>query len=195
MTEVVYRLYETVDELTTVIENARSVPMSGSCMVPRDHLLDLLDDLRESLPEDVQAAGDPAAGERLFFHPRGPRCGLCHRVQGRGGAVGPDLSRVSRAMERDRLAESILEPSKEVAPEYVAWDITTRDGDTWIGRILRDDVASVTMLLASGQTIKVPRADIAHRRPCQVSLMPEGLQRALTRKEFRDLLAFLGGLR
>jgi cell division septum initiation protein DivIVA len=57
MTEVVYRLYETVDELTTVIENARSVPMSSSCMVPRDHVLDLLDDLRESLPEDVQAAG------------------------------------------------------------------------------------------------------------------------------------------
>ncbi len=57
MTEVVYRLYATVDELTTVIENARSVPMSASCMVPRDHLLDLLDDLRESLPEDVQAAG------------------------------------------------------------------------------------------------------------------------------------------
>ena len=56
-TEVVYRLYETVDELTTVIENARSVPMSASCMVPRDHLLDLLDDLRESLPEDVRAAG------------------------------------------------------------------------------------------------------------------------------------------
>jgi cell division septum initiation protein DivIVA len=56
-TEVVYRLYETVDELSTVIENARSVPMSSSCMVPRDHLLDLLDDLRESLPEDVQAAG------------------------------------------------------------------------------------------------------------------------------------------
>ena len=57
MTEVVYRLYETVDELTTVIENARSVPMSSSCMVPRDHLLDLLDDLRENLPDEVQAAG------------------------------------------------------------------------------------------------------------------------------------------
>jgi cell division septum initiation protein DivIVA len=57
MTEVVYRLYETVDELTTVIENARSVPMSSSCMVPRDHLLDLLDELRESLPEEVQQAG------------------------------------------------------------------------------------------------------------------------------------------
>jgi len=57
VTEVVYRLYETVDELTTVIENARSVPMSGSCMVPRDHLLDLLDELRETLPEEVQQAG------------------------------------------------------------------------------------------------------------------------------------------
>jgi cell division septum initiation protein DivIVA len=57
VTEVVYRLYETVDELTTVIENARSLPMSSSCMVPRDHLLDLLDELRESLPEEVQQAG------------------------------------------------------------------------------------------------------------------------------------------
>jgi len=57
MTEVVYRLYETVDELTTVIENARSVPMSVACMVPRDHLLDLLDDLRENLPDEVQQAG------------------------------------------------------------------------------------------------------------------------------------------
>ncbi|MCW2582560.1 MAG: hypothetical protein JWQ53_1350 [Klenkia sp.] len=57
MTEVVYRLYEVVDELASVIENARSVPMSSSCMVPRDHLLDLLDDLREGLPEEVQQAG------------------------------------------------------------------------------------------------------------------------------------------
>lgn len=57
MTEVVYRLYDVVDELGQVIENARSVPMSGSCMVPRDHLLDLLDELRENLPEEVQQAG------------------------------------------------------------------------------------------------------------------------------------------
>jgi cell division septum initiation protein DivIVA len=57
MTEVVYRLYDVVDELSQVIEHARSVPMSGSCMVPRDHLLDLLDELRENLPEEVQQAG------------------------------------------------------------------------------------------------------------------------------------------
>jgi cell division septum initiation protein DivIVA len=57
VTEVVYRLYETVDELGRVIENARGVPMSNSCMVPRDHLLDLLDDLRENLPDEVHAAG------------------------------------------------------------------------------------------------------------------------------------------
>ena len=57
-TEVVYRLYETVDELSSVIENARSVPMSGgTCMVSRDILLDLLDDLRENLPAEVHKAG------------------------------------------------------------------------------------------------------------------------------------------
>ena len=57
MTEVVYRADETVDELIEVIETARSVPMSSSCMVPRDHLLDLLDELREVLPDEVQQAG------------------------------------------------------------------------------------------------------------------------------------------
>jgi hypothetical protein len=53
----------------------------------------------------------------------------------------------------------------------------------------------VTLLLSSGQTMKVNRSDIAYRRPCQVSLMPEGLQRSLTRGEFRDLVAYLGSLR
>ena len=79
MTEVVYRLYDSVDELSSVIENARSVPMSGgTCMVSRDILLDLLDDLRENLPAEVHKAG---------AHP---------------GDVGGTLERMLRSVEKAR---------------------------------------------------------------------------------------------
>lgn len=51
-----YRIYDTLDEIVTIIEQARGVPMSTSAMVPRDHVLDLLDDLRDRLPEEVTQA-------------------------------------------------------------------------------------------------------------------------------------------
>jgi hypothetical protein len=139
--------------------------------------------------------GDPAAGERTFHHPRGPQCFICHRVRGRGGEVGPDLSRVSRALERDRLVESIVEPSKEIAPDFAAWEIITREGDSSVGRILHEEMETVTLLGPSGRPVSVKRAEIVTRRPSRVSMMPEGLQRAMTRKEFRDLVAFLASLR
>lgn len=51
-----YRTYDTLDEIVTTIEQARGVPMSTSAMVPRDHILDLLDELRDRLPEEVTQA-------------------------------------------------------------------------------------------------------------------------------------------
>ena len=70
--EVVYRLYETVDELTTVIENARSVPMSASCMVPRDHLLDLLDDASRCPRTSRRPARSSSSARRRRLTPRSP---------------------------------------------------------------------------------------------------------------------------
>ena len=97
MTEVVYRLYDVVDELGQVIENARSVPMSGSCMVPRDHLLDLLDELRENLPEEVQQAGR-IVEQRTEILAAGPGRGrAAHRPYPRreraAGRLGPPAAR------------------------------------------------------------------------------------------------------
>jgi cell division septum initiation protein DivIVA len=123
MTEVVYRLYETVDELTTVIENARSVPMSGSCMVPRDHLLDLLDDLRESLPEDVQAAGAiveqrteilqqaQAEAERLTGRTRGESEQLLNSAR----RQRDELLAQAQAEAEELLAEAEVEAERLVA--------------------------------------------------------------------------------
>ena len=133
MTEVVYRLYETVDELTTVIENARSVPMSASCMVPRDHRLDLLDDLRESLPEDVRAAGAivEQVEQVVAGHHAGGRHGHAARVLDDRRQLVDGLVQAVDDLRHDcRRARSIsrsltaLGTSRETSPPNVAICLT-----------------------------------------------------------------------
>src|SRR5262249_7656666 len=94
-----------------------------------------------------QRKGDPATGERGLFHAKGPRCFACHRIDGRGEAIGPDLSHVGSALKRDKLIEAILEPSKEIAPAFVTWLVTTRDGKQYTG-VLVEEGAHSTLTLA-----------------------------------------------
>ena len=61
-------------------------------------------------------AGIPDSGRRLFHQATGPGCAKCHTVNGRGGRIGPDLSTIGRSLSREKLIDSILEPSKEIAP-------------------------------------------------------------------------------
>ena len=155
MTEVVYRLYETVDELTTVIENARSVPMSASCMVPRDHLLDLLDDLRESLPEDVQAAGAiveqrteilqqaQAEAERLTGRTRGESEQLLTSARrqrdellGTARRQRDDLLTQAQADAEDILAEAEAESQRLVAEAVAHREAVLADAQAQHAEIL-----------------------------------------------------------
>ena len=84
----------------------------------------------------LEGPADPSAGERVFFHPKGPGCYRCHQVNGRGGRAGPDLSTLAAGMDRRRLVESILTPSKEIAPQFVAWSVARTDGTVFTGILL-----------------------------------------------------------
>jgi putative membrane-bound dehydrogenase-like protein len=140
----------------------------------------------------LEGRGDPAAGERVFFHPRGPRCYACHRVDGRGGPVGPDLSNIGRSLSRDKLIESILTPSKEIAPQYVSWHIVTRDGRVRTGIIVDEGFDStVTLADAQGKLEVIHRTAIEERHALTTSIMPDRLYDLMTRQEFLDLIAFL----
>jgi putative membrane-bound dehydrogenase-like protein len=137
--------------------------------------------------------GDPAAGERVFFHPRGPRCHACHRIDGRGSAIGPDLSYVSRSASRDKLIDSILAPSKEIAPQFTSWSIVTRDGKVRTGVIVEEGPHStVTVADNQGKLEVIHRTQIEERRAVPTSIMPDNLVELMTRQDFLDLLAFLG---
>jgi len=161
--------------------------------------LDAIANIAAEKPKDEAAwrkaldgKGDPAAGERLFFHARGPRCFACHRVDGRGAAIGPDLSTIGRSLSRDKLIESILTPSKEIAPQFVSWIILTKDGKSRTGMIVEEKFDSTIVIAdAEGKLETIPRLDIEDRQAAKTSIMPDNLPALMTRQEFRDLLAYL----
>lgn len=136
--------------------------------------------------------GDPAAGYRLFFHPSGPACFRCHMLEGRGRAIGPDLTMIGHSQTREHVLESILQPSKEIAPLFTLWTIKTKKGETIDGMLLRRDGQSNEVYVDStGQEIHIQEPDVLTRRMRPESLMPEGLATGMTDQELRDLIALL----
>jgi putative membrane-bound dehydrogenase-like protein len=140
----------------------------------------------------LEEKGDAVVGERVFFHPNGPGCYKCHKIDGRGAGIGPDLSRIASSMSREKIIESILEPSKEIAPAFTTWRILTRDGKERTGMIVGEDAFSfVTVADSQGKIEKIHRREIEDRTALPKSIMPENLPEMMTRQDFRDLLAFL----
>ena len=115
-----------------------------------------------------------------------------HRHEGRGSVVGPDLTRLDRAGDREALLESILNPNAEIAPEYLPRTVTFHDGTSFTGIRLRSSTHEA-MRDAAGRSVTFKRDDIAAMEELQVSFMPTGLPLMLSDRELRDLLAFLQG--
>ena len=122
------------------------------------------------------------------------RCLVCHRAEGRGQAVGPDLVTV-KSRGRDGLLTAIVDPHREVAPAYVAYTVSTREGATLVGLISRDDATGVALTLMGGTQVTLARAQIKGTASEGKSLMPEGLEAGLSAQAMADLLAFLEGLK
>ena len=144
---------------------------------------------------DASHSGDLEAGRRLFYHPNGPGCAKCHTVNGRGGRVGPDLSRIGVSKDRQQLILSILEPGREIAPQYVAWAFETTDGKVLTGMIVHENEGKTTIGDAEGKATELKTIDIVQRVPQAKSIMPEKLPDQMTLQEFRDLIAFLESLK
>lgn len=138
---------------------------------------------------------DAAAGRRTFYHPQGAGCFKCHRIDGRGGRVGPDLSRAVGTMNRIQLIQSILEPSREIAPQYVTWAFALHDGRVVTGMIVHENEGKTIVGTSEGKTVELKTTDIAERVPQRISVMPDKLTDRLTLQELRDLIAFLDAQR
>lgn len=138
----------------------------------------------------LEGPGDAEIGRRIFFNSKVALCSSCHRHSGRGNVVGPDLTLIAQQGDRAAILRSILEPHREVAPQFYPSVVELKDGTTFTGILLRSSSTEVFRDL-TGKEKSFPEADILKRTELRTSLMPPGLVLSLTNEELRDLLAFL----
>jgi putative heme-binding domain-containing protein len=122
------------------------------------------------------------------------KCFACHRFNGEGGAVGPDLTGLAGRFDARYILEAILEPSKVISDQYQAVQILTTDGKVIIGRIVNlagDNISINTDMLNPDAQVRVDRKQIEQMVPSKVSMMPTGLINTLHEEEILDLMAFL----
>lgn len=134
----------------------------------------------------LAAKGDFAKGQTVFLQ----RCIACHRAAGQGIQVGPDLVTV-KTKGKEALLTAILDPHKEVAPQYIAYTVNTKDGQTLSGIVTKDDASSMTLQIMGGVEMNLPRSNIKGSTSSGQSLMPEGLEAGMTVQEMADLLEFI----
>lgn len=144
--------------------------------------------------KDVAQPVDREAGRRIFYHASVGTCANCHRRQGRGNVVGPDLSAADALGGQQALLQALLQPSRDVAPQYFPRALVTEDGRTFVGILLRDGGGGKEFYRDNeGNERSFETSEIVLRRELDTSMMPDGLFQTMTDREIRDLLAFLQG--
>ena len=135
---------------------------------------------------------DVLAGERIFHHHSVGACSKCHRHNGRGQTVGPDLSITANGSDPNRILTALLQPSRDVDPQYFPRSLIFEDGKSFTGILLRNGGSGKEFYRDNtGRERLIKTADIVARKELRTSLMPDGLIDTMTDREIRDLLAFL----
>src|SRR5204863_1616487 len=99
--------------------------------------------------KELALPGDVAGGRRVFFNPAAA-CARCHRIEDHGGRLGPDLSTIARGADREKLMQSILHPSRDIAPQFVSHTVETKDGQAVSGLLISQN-ADGTLTLATAE--------------------------------------------
>jgi putative heme-binding domain-containing protein len=134
--------------------------------------------------------GDAASGKQLFKK----ICATCHRLEGVGDAVGPDLSSI-RNRGNETILLNILDPNREVLPQYLVYTAVTENGRTLTGLITAETATGITLRRADGTSENLLRVQIDELRSTGLSFMPEGLEQQVDVQGMADLLAYLNSIR
>ena len=142
----------------------------------------------------ILKTGDATRGKAAFFSEKA-KCSACHIVAGQGKRVGPDLTTIGGNRAPKDLLESIIFPSATLVRQYEPYTLLTDSGRTYSGLVIRDTAESVTIQQNTGDPITVSRNEVEELIPSTVSIMPKGLEEALTAQQIADIVAWLQTLR
>jgi putative membrane-bound dehydrogenase-like protein len=130
--------------------------------------------------------GNPTTGAEVFAK----NCASCHRLNGQGTVVGPDLAVYRNKGVADFL-EAILDPNAIVEPRFTNYSVETKDDRSLTGLIHSESSSGITLIMTQGVKETVRRDDILEIRASTISLMPEGVEQAIPPQAMADLIAFL----
>ncbi|MCA9063233.1 MAG: c-type cytochrome [Planctomycetaceae bacterium] len=143
----------------------------------------------------LEVQGNAERGRELFTKHQTANCARCHRTDGQGALVGPDLSSIGTKYDARELLYHVQSPSGAISYNFVASALLMKDGTVMNGLVLDRSDNTVTLGLATGQQVKIDAATIEDETPQAVSIMPEGLIAGLTTQEAADLIEYLQSLR
>ena len=132
-----------------------------------------------------------AAGQALF---KSNRCSECHRVNGAGGRMGPDLSSVGKSRSTDHLRQSILDPNAEVRRRYCIVTVTDDAGKTFDGFLMNEDTYTIQFIDPAGRLYSLEKAGLKHFKIDRISRMPS-YKGKLSDDQVNALVAYLSSLR
>ncbi len=139
---------------------------------------------------ETMHGGNAAAGRKIFFEKIAVACVRCHKIDGRGGEVGPDLSGVGDRKNRRFLLESIVDPDREITQGFETRIVATTQGQTHVGVLKSEDRNSITLMSLDGKLMVIPKGEIDDQKKGR-SGMPNDLTKWLSHSELRDLIEFL----
>jgi len=146
------------------------------------------------LTELVKMKGEAAKGAEVFRRET-TGCIKCHQVRGEGRDLGPDLSEIGTKLSKEALYESILDPSAGISFGFEAWQVQLKSGDEAYGLIQSETADEVAVKALGGIVTRYKKSEIERREQLKLSIMPAGLQQAMTVQELVDLVEYLASLK
>lgn len=140
--------------------------------------------------ESTMGKGNVSRGRAIFFSNKST-CALCHSINGKGGKIGPNLSKLGAIRTKKDLLEAILFPNSTIVNGSENYIITTLSGQTYTGIIQRENSEFIYLANLNNSRQAIHREKIKEMKRSPISLMPKGLNKALNNQELSDLIAFL----
>lgn len=134
----------------------------------------------------LQIEGDATKGRSIFQQ----RCAICHQHGSEGREIGPPVA-TFRTAGKESMLGNIIAPNREIAPQFEAWQLETKEGESFLGLLRPGAADEFRLRLLDGSERTFANSEIQSTTRLGRSLMPEGLEADLTPKDFADLLGFL----
>ena len=148
--------------------------------------------LRSLADRNASSAGNAARGETIFMG--AGNCTTCHRVNGKGSRVAPDLSEIGRLRHSNELEQSLVDPDAVIMPSNRFVRLVTKDGTTITGRLLNHDTFTVQLLDMKEQLVSQQMSNVREFSFVDKSLMPS-FKDKLSPKDLADLVSYLVSLK